>query len=153
MIGTVLLHMIFSFISTITFAVLCNVPKKSIIPGGIIGMIGWMGFWGLSSNGVGIFVSSFVCALLLAFSSQVAATLFKKPMTVYFVPGLVPVVPGITFYNGFRDLLLKEYKESVFVFLDVAYSAVGIVCGLVVSAIIFRFLVVPAIARKRRSQF
>ena len=56
MFGTILMHMIFSFISSVTFGVLCNVPRRSLIAGGIIGTIGWMGYWGLSSNGVGVFL-------------------------------------------------------------------------------------------------
>ena len=143
MIGTILLHMIFSFISSVTFGVLCNVPRRSLIAGGVIGMIGWMGYWGLSSNGVGVFLSSLCCSLLLAYAGQVAAHLFKKPLTVFFVPGLVPVVPGITFYEAFKKLLLNEYEQSFYVFLDVAYCAVGITCGLVIASIIFRFTAAP----------
>lgn len=143
MLETILFHMIFSFISSVTFGVLCNVPRKSLISGGLIGMIGWMGYWGLSSNGVGVFLSSLCCSLLLAYAGQIAAHLFKKPLTVFFVPGLVPVVPGITFYEGFKKLLLNEYEQSFYVFLDVAYCAVGITCGLVIASIVFRFTAAP----------
>lgn len=145
MIGMIFLHMIGSFLSSITFAVLCNVPRKSLFVGGLVGMIGWMGYWGLSTNGVGIFLSSLCCSLLLAFAGQIASRIFKMPLTVYFVPGLVPVVPGITFYEGFRSLLLHEYEQSFFVFLDVAYCAVGITCGLMIAGIVFKFTVAPFI--------
>ena len=143
MFGTILMHMIFSFISSVTFGVLCNVPRRSLIAGGIIGTIGWMGYWGLSSNGVGVFLSSLCCSLLLAYAGQIAAHLFKQPLTIFFVPGLVPVVPGITFYEGFKKLLLNEYEQSFYVFLNVVYCAVGITCGLVIASIIFRFTTAP----------
>lgn len=143
MITSILFNMFFSFLSSVTFAVLCNVPRKSLIPGGIVGMIGWLGYWGLHSAGSGVFISSFVCSLLLAFVGQIAATWFKMPLTVFYIPGFVPVVPGITFFEGFRGILLDEYVHSALVFLDVLYSAVGIASGLVIADIIFRFTVVP----------
>ena len=143
--------MIFSFISSITFGVLCNVPRRSLIAGGVIGMIGWMGYWGLSSNGIGVFLSSLFCSLLLAYAGQIAAHLFKKPLTVFFVPGLVPVVPGITFYEAFKKLLLNEYTQSFYVFLDVAYCAVGITCGLVIASIIFKSTAAPLLQYTRKN--
>ena len=51
-------HMVFSFLSSISFAIICNVPKKSIPMGGIVGMLGWMGYILLSTNGYGIFQAS-----------------------------------------------------------------------------------------------
>ncbi|MGG4393258.1 threonine/serine exporter family protein [Paenibacillus thiaminolyticus] len=52
------------------------------------------------------------------------------PVTVYFVPGLVSVVPGITFYEAFRSLILGQYTASGVVFLLVGYGTVGLACGI-----------------------
>lgn len=52
------------------------------------------------------------------------------PVTIYFGPGLVPVVPGITFYEAFRSLILGKYSTSGVVFLRVAYGAIGLACGI-----------------------
>jgi uncharacterized membrane protein YjjB (DUF3815 family) len=140
-------HVMFSFISSVSFGMLCNVPKRSIAAGGMIGMIGWMGYMGMSAYGCGVFAASLVCSLLLAFAGQLAAGKYKMPVTVFFVPGLAPVVPGITFYEGFRSLILGEYAASGVVFLHVAYGAVGLACGIVVADILYRFTIGTAIRR------
>jgi uncharacterized membrane protein YjjB (DUF3815 family) len=134
----ILFHMIFSFLSSISFAVICNVPRKSIPIGGLVGMCGWMGYWILSTGGYGIFLSSVVCSLLLALAGQISARIFKMPLTVFYVPGLVPIVPGITAFQAFRLLILQDYNGALIGFLNVGYSAVGIAIGLVISDIIFK---------------
>ena len=40
-----LYHFVFSFISSVSFAVICDVPRKTLVTGGIIGAIGWCGYW------------------------------------------------------------------------------------------------------------
>ncbi|QFK71099.1 threonine/serine exporter [Pradoshia sp. D12] len=134
----ILIHMVFSFLSSISFAVICNVPRKSIPIGGLVGMCGWMGYWILSTEGYGVFLSSIVCSLLLAFAGQISARIFKMPLTVFYVPGLVPIVPGITAFQAFRLLTLQDYDGALIGFLNVGYCAVGIAIGLVVSDILFK---------------
>ncbi|WP_257468936.1 threonine/serine exporter family protein [Bacillus sp. D386] len=133
-----LIHMVFSFLSSISFAVICNVPRKSIPIGGLVGMCGWMGYWILSTEGYGVFLSSIVCSLLLAFAGQISARIFKMPLTVFYVPGLVPIVPGITAFQAFRLLTLQDYDGALIGFLNVGYCAVGIAIGLVLSDILFK---------------
>lgn len=134
----ILIHMVFSFLSSISFAVICNVPRRSIPIGGLVGMCGWMGYWILSTEGYGVFLSSIVCSLLLAFAGQISARIFKMPLTVFYVPGLVPIVPGITAFQAFRLLTLQDYDGALIGFLNVGYCAVGIAIGLVVSDILFK---------------
>jgi uncharacterized membrane protein YjjB (DUF3815 family) len=137
-VNQILIHMVFSFLSSISFAVICNVPRKSIPIGGLVGMCGWMGYWILSTEGYGVFLSSIVCSLLLAFAGQISARIFKMPLTVFYVPGLVPIVPGITAFQAFRLLTLQDYDGALIGFLNVGYCAVGIAIGLVVSDILFK---------------
>lgn len=141
MITDILFNMSIAFISSITFGIISDVPRKSIITGGCIGTLGWMGYWLLNSNGMGVFGSSFACSLLLAFAGQIAARIYKMPLTVFYVPGLVPVVPGITSYHAFRSFILGSYPEAFMEFLNVGFCAVGIASGIVVSDILFRILI------------
>lgn len=141
-------HFVFSFISSVSFAVICNVPKKTLLTGGIIGATGWCGYWLMASRGYSVFMSSLVCSLILANISQVCAIIFKMPLTVYFVPGLVPVVPGVTVYDAFRTLLLDEYNKSMHVFLNTFYGALGLALGIIIADVIFRLLIGPLIRKK-----
>lgn len=148
----IIYHMIFSFLSSVTFGVICNVPKKSLPIGGLVGMIGWMGFWLQIQNQTGILQASFVCSLLLALAGHTAARILKIPLTIFYVPGLVPIVPGITSYKAIRSLLLDRYEESLFMLKDVAFVAIGIACGLVVADILVRFFLFMWNEAKKREK-
>lgn len=144
-----LYHFVFSFISSVSFAIVCDVPKKTLVTGGVIGAIGWCGYWEMWSHGQSVFMSSLVCSLLLANISQICAIKFKNPLTVYFVPGLVPVVPGVTIYDAFRTLLLDEYSASAHIFLNSLYGAVGLAAGIIIADSIFRVIVSPLLQKKQ----
>lgn len=143
-----LYHFVFSFISSVSFAIICDVPRKTLVTGGIIGAIGWCGYWEMWSHGQSVFMSSLVCSLLLANTSQICAIKFKNPLTVYFVPGLVPVVPGVTVYDAFRTLLLDEYSTSAKIFLNCFYGAVGLAVGIIIADSIFRVIVGPMLQKR-----
>lgn len=145
-----LYHFVFSFISSVSFAVICDVPRKTLVTGGIIGAIGWCGYWEMWSHEQSVFMSSLVCSLLLANTSQICAIKFRNPLTVYFVPGLVPVVPGVTIYDAFRTLLLDEYSNSARIFLNSFYGAIGLAVGIIIADSIFRVIVGPML--QKRSQ-
>ena len=145
-------HMVFSFLSSISFAIICNVPKRSIPMGGIVGMLGWMGYILLSMNGYGVFLASVVCSLLLAFAGQIAARIFKMPLTIFYVPGLVPIVPGISAFQAFRHLTLNDYHAAAMGFLNVGYCAIGIACGIVISDILFNMILGVYRLKKRKAR-
>lgn len=144
-------HFVFSFISAVSFAIVCDVPRKTLVTGGIIGAIGWCGYWEMWSHGQSVFMSSLVCSLLLANISQICAIKFKNPLTVYFVPGLVPVVPGVTIYDAFRTLLLDEYDASGKIFLNSFYGAVGLAVGIIIADSIFRIVLNPLLQKRNLS--
>lgn len=123
---------------TLSFGYLCNVPIRFLFPSGIIGTIGWLGYWGITQLGYGVFSASFVCSLILSAASYAASVFFKQPMTLFFIPGVVPVVPGINFYLAFRDLIQGNYAESGIIFLHTLYCAGGIAAGFVISSALFQ---------------
>lgn len=132
------IHMIFSFIAAVSFGILCNVPKRSVIAGGLIGTIGWISYIELISRGFGVFLSSFTSAALLAFAAQAAASKFRLPITVYVVPGLVPIVPGITFYEALRKLFAGSNSISGTGIVQVVFGAAGIACGIAIADVLYR---------------
>ena len=121
-----LYHFIFSFISSVSFGIVCDVPRKTLVTGGIIGAIGWCRYW------------------------EMCAIKFKNPVTVYFVPGLVPVVPGVTIYDAFRTLLLDEYGNSAKIFLNSFYGAIGLAVGIIIADSIFRVVLKPLLNKKSK---
>ncbi|MBC1520698.1 threonine/serine exporter family protein [Listeria aquatica] len=138
-------HFIFSFIASCAFGFLCRIPNKTIIAGGIVGGAGWLGYYMMSTNGFGVFITSFCCSLILSTLSYAYSYIRKYPSTVYFIPGLVPVVPGITFYEVFKELFTNHADVALTTFFNVIASAVALACGIIIGNILFLLLFKPII--------
>ncbi|WP_239254718.1 threonine/serine exporter family protein [Listeria ilorinensis] len=130
-------HFVFSFLASISFGILCRIPRETIVAGGIVGASGWIGYWLLSTHGYNVFVTSFVCSLILSTLSYFYSYWRKYPSTVFFIPGLVPVVPGITFYEVFKELFTGDKIAAAASFFDVISSAVALACGITIGNMLF----------------
>lgn len=129
-------HFIFAYISTIGFAVLFNTPKSALIKSGFGGAIGWVLFLFLNQYSHSTVLSTFVASLLIAFTGEVFAITDKKPITVFIIPGIVPLVPGFGLYNTMVSIVEKKFDnaanygtESVFIAISIA-AALTIVLSL-----------------------
>ena len=103
----------FACIATMAFAVLFQAPKKIVLIDGVIGAIGWVVFIYLRHElGYTSFVSNFCATISLALASELSSRIFKQPVTVFVIPGIVPLVPGLGIYQGMFAIINNEYGND-----------------------------------------
>lgn len=100
-----LLKGFWSGIAAVGFAILFNVPKRTLFPIGAMGAIGGLVKFGLMYFGVGIVFSSFVGATVVGIISIQMAHLKKSPPLVFSIPGVIPMVPGAFAYRMMLGLI------------------------------------------------
>lgn len=126
-----------SFFATIAFAVLFNVPRKSLISGGIIGMLSWVIYVILTEE---IHISLVAATLIAAFSvatiSQFLARFYKMPVTVFSIYGIIPLVPGGLAYDTIRHLMENNYFEGIRLGSVTLLIAGSIAFGLIFAGVI-----------------
>ena len=113
-ISDLLINFIFSFAVTAGFSIFFNAPKKSLIPCGIVGGIGWCAYILMSkssyfSNVFSMVIASAVISLL----SEILARKLKYPSINFIIPGILPLVPGLGLYNTMYSLVQKDYALAV----------------------------------------
>lgn len=101
-----LIHFLFSFISTVTFAVITNNPRRSLIACGLTGTLGWMIFWILRENHWGLGSANFLAAFAVGCASIFFSRKKKMPMIIFNIPSLVPLVPGGPAYKAVREFVI-----------------------------------------------
>lgn len=89
-----LTHMITSFIASAGFGVLFNAPKKSLLKCGFVGMVGWFVYIWLVNWQYDAVISSLIAAFTIAVISQIFAKMYKTPIIIFSVAGIIPLVPG-----------------------------------------------------------
>ncbi len=132
----IILHFLYAFVCTIGFAIIFNTPRASLLKAGFTGAIGWTVYRLTSHYSPSIVFSSFLGAFFVALSGEIFAIVDKKPMTVYVIPGIVPLVPGYSLYYTMLSILendnvtaLERGSEAFMVAISIA-AALTIILSL-----------------------
>lgn len=93
-----------SFFAVVTASILLEAPKKLIYRAGFIGAIGWAVFL-ICLNSFGAVQSTFIAGLVISTLSHIFSRIFKTPVTMFFIPGFYPLVPGYRMYMAVYNFI------------------------------------------------
>ena len=88
---SVLMGVVGSFVAIIAFSVLLETPGKYLWQTGVVGAIGGGVYLLCTHRGVDVVPASFFSALAIAFMAHLFARIFKAPVTVFLIAGILPV--------------------------------------------------------------
>lgn len=125
-------NFIFSFVATVGFSIFFNAPRKSLIPCGVIGGIGWSTYIVLSKFTSSPLFSIVIASAIISLSSEILARKLKYPAISFIIPGILPLVPGIGLYNTMYSLVQKNYVEAVAIGTDTLLKSGGIAIGILI---------------------
>jgi len=133
---TILIHIAFSFVSTVAFGVLTNIPKRALIATGAAGTIGWVIYWGLQQQGYGIGSANFLAAFAVGCVSIFFSRRKKMPMIIFNIPSLVPLVPGGPAYKAVREFALGDNFVGLENLMIVVITAGAIAGGFMMTNVV-----------------
>ncbi|MCT4583728.1 MAG: threonine/serine exporter family protein [Peptostreptococcaceae bacterium] len=123
---------IISFFATLGFCILFNVPKKYIIHSCLTGAIGWCVFIFnkeiFNSNPFPNFLASIVIGIL----GEIFARINKTPVTLYVIPGIIPLVPGYGIYLSMIHLINNDFYSAIKTGVDTLFIAGAISMGIII---------------------
>lgn len=82
----------------------------------------------------------FTAALLVAIVSHLFARIFKAPVTVFLVPGILPLVPGVGMYRIIYYILQENSTMAGYYFLYTLQMAGMIAIAIFVTDTFFKIL-------------
>lgn len=120
-----------SFMTALGFAILYNIPRRTIAPSGLTGAIGWTIYFFLTTYlSVQSVLATSMASFFIAFASQIFARRLKSPVIVFTLPGLIPLVPGGMAYNMMRAFVEGEmilgFQFATNTFLTAGALALGL---------------------------
>lgn len=136
----VLIHCLFSYLSTVTFGIVTNVPRKLLNACGFTGAVGWMVYWSTKNLEAGVIFANFLGAIGIGLLSIYFSRKKKMPMTIFNIPSLVPLVPGGPAYQAVRSIVLGDYVLGFHSIIKVIMTAGAIAAGFMVTGIVERLL-------------
>ena len=106
-----ILQTVASFMAVICFSIVLGVPKKFLVLTGITGAIGWIAFLICTSTfNFSMIMASLISAIVIAIVSMILSRIFKIIVTVFFVPGILPIVPGVSLYRMVYNILTRNME-------------------------------------------
>ena len=130
MMENVLFDVVFSFLATIAYVVLFNVPGKYYISCGITGTVAWL-VYKLSLVSFSAAAATFLATLAAVFLSRMLTVRKKCPITIFLMAGIIPLVPGAGIYYTVYYLVTNQLDLAVQKGLESVKVAFAIVLGIV----------------------
>jgi len=130
----VIMHIILAFVGTMGFSILFNVPKRELLMCGIAGAAGWAVYsLILAASHDYIVAAIFFGAVTVTCISRVLSFARKMPVTVYMIPGIIPLVPGAGIYFTMFHAVMGENTYAMIRGIETLRNAGVIAVGLLVT--------------------
>ncbi|MEG1311430.1 MAG: threonine/serine exporter family protein [Romboutsia sp.] len=145
------IHIIFSFLAAVGFAIFLNSPRTTAIPAGIIGTIGWVLYVILMRLRFQNMSSNFIAAVLVSIFSEILARRFKQPTILFVIPGIIPLIPGLGLYNTMFYLVQNKFTEAISTGANTLFVSGSIALGVLVVSSLFRTFTIMNFSKKRNN--
>lgn len=134
------LQVVSAFFGVVSLAVLFHVPRKYLMFAGLTGAGGWLVELLMMNQTENAVPPAFLSAFFAALLSQILARIFKAPVTVYLIPGILPLVPGVGMYRMVYYLLQGNRAYASYYFSYTLQVAGVIALAIFVADSFFRAL-------------
>lgn len=104
-----ILKILGAFIAIFSFSLLIEIPRKYLFLAGIVGAVGGIAFVACTDLlQMGTVLASFWSAFTVALLSHSFARIFKAPVTLFLIAGILPTVPGAGMYRIVYSMALED---------------------------------------------
>ncbi|MBR2566976.1 MAG: threonine/serine exporter family protein [Paenibacillus sp.] len=124
-----------SFVASAAFGIIFNAPRRMLIHGGFVGMVGWIIYVVLeyATNAV---PATLIATIALGAISQLFSRMFRAPVIIFSVAGIIPLVPGGLAYNAMRSFVQNDYSAAIEMAAKALMLSGSIAVGLVLSEVL-----------------
>lgn len=134
----IMIQIIGAIIAIAAFAILLETPKQYIWYAGLTGGIGGGSYLISMAIGTNEAIAYFVSALMVTVVSNIFARIFRTPVTVFLIAGILPTVPGAGIYQVAYHMIMGNQEQSLYYFMQTVKFAGAISLGIFVTETMFR---------------
>lgn len=97
-----------SFVATLGYALIYNIREKNLMIASLNGAFSWAVYLICQHFFDSVVFSFFMAGVATALYAELGAYFYRTPVTVYLIPGIIPLVPGLTVYRTVESGLFGE---------------------------------------------
>lgn len=132
-----IIQLFFSIIAVYFTASVYQSPEKLLKYTALIGGLGWLCYLFFLKD-YNLMVATYLSSLLIATLSNIAAIFFKVPVTVFFIPSFIPLVPGATMYRSVYSYIIGDSPAGNAYLLETLFIAIMIALAILTSDSLFK---------------
>jgi uncharacterized membrane protein YjjB (DUF3815 family) len=133
-------EVLLAFLGSYCPAILFNIERKNLFWAGLCGATGWMSYKAILTLTNSNIFAVFIAAIVISIMSEVMAKILKTPSTVFYIPSLYPIVPGISAYYTVTYIIDRKITEAANKGLETLASAGAIAFGILLVSTVFRYI-------------
>lgn len=127
-----------AFVAVVAFSRLLELPRRFMLCAGLIGALNWLVYLLVEGAGYSEVPAAFFSSLAVAVVSHLAARRLRAPAFVFFVPGILPVVPGASIYSTVYAAIQNNRGDMVHYFMATLQLSGAIALGIFLADSVFR---------------
>ncbi len=135
-------------VSTTIYAVLMRVKLRHLPAICFGAAMTYLIFALLDHCGFTLFVSNLIAAMLATIYGQIMARVLKAPVIIYYLPSIIPLVPGGSLYYTMEALMNSNEAQFMARGWDTLMISLGIAVGIIAVSVIDVFLPRPGFKKK-----
>jgi uncharacterized membrane protein YjjB (DUF3815 family) len=133
-------QIILAFFSSVFLVILFNIERRKLVWAGFCGAIGWIAYLLVFKYTDSAAMSSFTGSFILGLYSEFMAKRFKAPASEFSIPGIFPLVPGLTAFNAVRYFVEKNNSMALSTVMETIAVGGAIGFGIMLSSTTVRLI-------------
>lgn len=122
------------------FALIAHIRLKHLLAATLGGLMSWAIFLVVEVPTGSVFLGSLVAAVCVYVWSEIMARVEKAPVTIFLVPGILPLLPGSFLYYATMGLLNDDMESFRYYGNTTIAVTLGIACGVVAASIVITYI-------------
>lgn len=127
-----------AFIGSFCAGIVFNIKGRKLLFAGLSGVAGWMVYITLLNLTGHYVLSIFAGAIAVGIYSESAARILKTPSTIFSIPGIFPIVPGIAAYETIQRMAARDVAGAGGKLVETLAGAGSIAFGILLVTAVFR---------------
>lgn len=139
-----------SFMAVLSFGLVLEMPKRYLGWSGLTGGVCWLVYLLVKVGAGSMLLAVFLSSLSVALMGHLFARVLRAPVSVFLVPGILPLVPGTSIYNSVYHVIRNSREQSMFYLVETLQIAGAIALAVFLMDSVFKLMVRRKRSKKKR---
>ncbi len=132
------IQVVAAFCAGVCYAIANYIPRFAIATAGLNCGLGWLTHLLVVNFGGAPLLATFLAALVVGAGSWELAYWQRAPITLYILPGILPLLPGLTIYQGMLELARNQSLSGLLLLAQAVFLGGALAGGVALSNSLMR---------------